>query len=333
MKRALALYLPYLSSERPGGLPIDDCQLPIEETHLANRQSAIGNRQLPAVTIVPCGQTVRIVHVNRAAEAMRLRRGQTLAEARAIAPGVLTREDDPLVDRRELESLAVWAQCLSPTVHIEGGDTLIVDVTGCKRLWSRAATKRRSDEATETERGESNLLRYALEGIRGRSFTVRGAIADTAGAAWALAHAGEDEACISEQGANAVDLLPLPVWSLRIDEKTVESLRLVGVETVGALLHLPRSSLASRFGEQVLERIDQALGDLPEVLTPYVPQPAVSARLEWGTPIGQRDLLEEAVRRAVKQFCEELARRVAGVRQIMVTFYCPGISSSAGTVT
>ncbi len=351
MKRALALYLPYLSSER--ARRDEDRQLSIVDCRLSNeqsRQSQIDNRAIPIVTIAPDGQTLRVVHLNASAEALRLRRGQSLAEAKALVPGLHTVDDDPLADRRQLESLAVWAQCLSPTVHIEGEDTLILDVTGCQRLWSRKGRSHveSGDEGTEGRRDgghqlaignalnetpDANLLRYAIEGIHRRGFTVRGAVADAPGAAWALVHAHREPEFISAPGLTAADLTPLPVWSLRVDEKTVEALRLVGVETVGALLHLPRSSLASRFGEGVLERIDQALGDLSEVLTPYVATPTVSARLEWGTPIAQWDLLNEALRRAVQQFCEELSRKVAGVRQAMVTFYCPGVTARGGVTT
>jgi protein ImuB len=55
--------------------------------------------------------------------------------------------------------------------------------------------------------------------------------------------------------------------------------------------------------------------------------------LDWGTPIGQWELLEEALRRAVHQFCEELTRKVVGVRRTMATFYCPGVVLDGRTTT
>jgi protein ImuB len=147
-------------------------------------------------------------------------------------------------------------------------------------------------------------------------------MADTPGAAWALAHASAETAVIAEAGQMAAALAPLPVWSLRIDEQTTEALASVGVETVGALLYLPRSSLHSRFGRVLLERIDQALGDLPEMLTPYRPVPVLTERLCFGASVTQLDLLTEAVRRALAPFCEQLARKVAGVRRMFLTLDC-----------
>ena len=318
MKRALALYLPFLSTDRlrrrdSKPLPISDCRLSINRTQ-PNRQLAIDNWQssVPIVTIASQGQTVRVVHVNSAAAALRIRPGQTLAEAKAMVPQLGTYDDDPEADRRQLESLAVWAQCLSPVVHIEGDDTLIVDITGCERLFG----------------GQANLLQTAMEGLITQGFTVRGATADTVGAAWALAHAHPEPTVIAESGRTAADLAPLPVWSLRIDDDVVAALASVGVETVGSLLHLPRSSLASRFGEGLLDRLDQALGDLLEVLTPYQPQTVLTSRIHFGAVTADRSVLTEGVHRATERFCEQLARRVAGVRQAFVTFYCPASPTS-----
>ncbi len=319
----MALYLPFLSTDRlrrrdNERFSIFDFRLPIERP-FADQQSKIDNRQsqIPIATITPYGQTVRIVHVNATAAGLRIRPGQTLAEAKAMVPQLGTYDDDPEADRRQLESLAVWAQCLSPVVHIEGADTLIVDITGCERLFG----------------GEASLLQTAMEGLITQGFTARGAMADSVGAAWALAHAHPEPTVIAESERTAADLAPLPVWSLRIDDDVVAALASVGVETVGSLMHLPRSSLTSRFGEGLLDRLNQALGDLPEVLTPYQPQAVLTARIHFGATTADRRVLTEGVHRATERFCEQLARRVAGVRQVFVTFYCPDVFRDAGRHT
>jgi len=232
-----------------------------------------------------------------------------------MVPHLVTCDDDPAADRRELESLAVWADCLSPVVHIEGDDTLIADVTGCERLF----------------KGEANLLARAVAGLKDQGFSSRGAVADTPGAAWAIAHAHPEPAVVAEPGQTAAELAPLPVWSLRIGPETTAALASVGVETIAALLYLPRSSLTSRFGEELLDRIDQALGNLPEPLIPYRPLPVVARRFDIGGATSRLDVLTEGVRRALERFCKELERRVAGVRQMFVTFNCPDVMTEAGT--
>ena len=272
-------------------------------------------------TVSSCGQALHIAHANRLACEQGIRSGQTLADAKAMVPELVTHDDDPAADRRQLESLAVWAGCLSPTVHIEDEDTLIADVTGCERLF----------------KGEANLLRQAIDGLDAQGFTCRGAIADTPGGAWALSHAHEDPAVIAEPGQTAAELASLPVWSLRIGDRTTAALASVGVETIGSLWRLPRSSLGSRFGDGLIDRIDQALGDLPEVLTPYRPQPALTSRFHIGAATTRIDVLSEAIRRALERFCQQLERKVSGVRQVFVTFYytdtCAESNSQTRTVT
>ena len=284
-----------------------------------NSQSSIAKPQssIPLATLSPCGQALRIVHVNRTAGECGVRPGQTLADAKAVAPELVTYDDDPEADRRQLETLAVWAQCLSPTVHIEGDDTFLIDVTGCERVFD----------------GESNLLRQALKGLDAQGFEARGAVADTPGAAWAISHADPEPAVIAEPGATAAYLAPLPAWSLRIDAATTATLGSVGVKTVGSLLYLPRSSLTSRFGDGLLDRIDQALGDLPEVLISYRPKPALASRMAFPAAIARMDILTEAVHRTTERFCTQLDRRKAGVRRMFVTFDCPDVATGNGART
>ena len=98
-------------------------------------------------------------------------------------------------------------------------------------------------------------------------------------------------------------------------------------------MYLPRSSLAARFGQTLLDRIDQALGDLPEVLTPYRPQPVLTSRFRIGASTTRLDILTEAIRQALSTFCERLEKRTAGVRQLFVTFYCPDVVTEEGSQT
>ncbi len=270
---------------------------------LAPDESGPGPEPLVVVE-VRNGATV-VVQANREAGGLGVRRGMTLAESRALAPNLRTASHDPGADRRALEKLADWASCLSPIVHIEDETTLLLDVTGCERLFQ----------------GEPNLVRRAVSGLREQGVTARAALADTAGAAWALAHAHHEEKIIVKPGRVAAAIAPLPVWSLRVDASVAAALRGVGVETVEALLHLPRASVAARFGDGLLRRLDEALGAVPEVLTPFRPVPAVTCSLRFGCATTRLDVLLEAFQRLLEPFCAELAKRGAGVRQVCVTLY------------
>ena len=234
----------------------------------------------------------------------------TLAEARAIVgarESLIVRSQNSDADRAALESLAVWADRFSPCVHLEGDDSLLLDMSGSQRLFP----------------DEPGLLQQMVENLRDIGYTARASLADTAGAAWALAHAHPADTIIAPPGRTAATLAHLPVAALRIDQHTVTALHTLGVETVEALLYLPRSSLGSRFGDNLLYRLDQALGDAPELLIPFRPKPVLKSRLCIGRPTDRYDILAEALDRVLTSFCDHLDRRVAGVRQMFVTFEHP----------
>jgi len=158
-------------------------------------------------------------------------------------------------------------------------------------------------------------------------------VADTLGAAWAVAHDHPERTVVVPPGQTTTELAALPVRSLRLDAKIVESLALVGVTTIASLLYLPRSSLTSRFGAVLLDRLDQALGNLPEVWRPFRPASLLSSRFPIGTPTTRLDILTEAIRRASARFCDCLDKRVAGVRELFVTFECPDVETDDGPQT
>jgi protein ImuB len=92
-----------------------------------------------------------LASLSPAAEAAGLRRGMSLADARAIAPGLVTRPADPLREGDFLAALGRWAERFSPWVAVEAGDPaegLVLDVTGCAHLFG----------------GEAGLVAAALEG-------------------------------------------------------------------------------------------------------------------------------------------------------------------------
>jgi protein ImuB len=261
------------------------------------------------VVIATQASVVRIVGADARATRVGVHTGMTLAEARALLPELVTQPHHPHADRTALESLAVWVDRFSPCVHLEGDDTLLLDMTGTQRLFP----------------DEEALLPRVADGVRQLGYTVRAAIADTPGAAWALAHAHPANLIAAPPGRTFASLAPLPVDALRINQETLSPLKSLGVRTIESLLHLPRSSLASRFGDQLLYRLDQALGTQTELLKPFRPHPVLKSSLHIGRPSDRRDILCQALDRLLTSFCEQLERRVAGVRQLFLTFHCPDL--------
>ncbi|TIQ61321.1 MAG: DNA polymerase Y family protein, partial [Mesorhizobium sp.] len=79
------------------------------------------------------GNAQRIAALDERAEALHLKRGMGIADARAMHPSIDVVEADPEADRRLLESLADWCDRYTPLVAIDAADGLFLDVTG--RTW------------------------------------------------------------------------------------------------------------------------------------------------------------------------------------------------------
>ena len=268
-------------------------------------------------TVATCGQVRRVVHLNRLALLGGVTQGCTLAEAKALLPGLMVVDDDPEADARQLEALAVAIGFLSPVVHIEDKNSLFVDVTGCDRLFG----------------GEENLLSQAISSLWAKGFLAYGAVADTPGAAWAMAHHSGMSECIVPPGEAAAHVAPLPITALRVDKKAVAALASVGVERIGSLWYLPRDSIAARFPKDVLARLDQVLGDVAEVLTPYCPPSAVGYRVRLGAPTSRLTVLQEAVEEALSGFVSLLNEKRIGVCEVFVSFLCPDVPVGDGCRT
>jgi protein ImuB len=150
------------------------------------------------------------------------------------------------------------------------------------------------------------------------------------GAAWALARfaAGAREPAkeliepaLPGPGEERAALAPLPVEALRLDPVTASGLRRVGLKRVGELYPMPRDALARRFGEQVARRLDQALGDLPEPLSPLAEAPVRRVRLSFAEPITDPADLIRAAERLTADLVARLAREGMGVRRLDLAFH------------
>jgi protein ImuB len=236
------------------------------------------------------------------AEAAGVQPGMTLAHARALLHG-----RDPLIlpwtphrDAAALRSLAVWAQRFTPLVALDPPCGLLMDITGCQRLFG--------GEPTMVER-----LRHAMSRL---GVQARAATAGTFGCAWAMARFGEvSETCI-ESGRERAALGPLPAEALRIDAPIVAGLHEVGIDRIGHLLDLPRDELAGRFGRDLLWRLDQALGSAPETVDPVRAPVPVSAERILDGPVCNQEALLMVVRQLTATVVHRLAMLERGALRL-----------------
>jgi len=112
-----------------------------------------------------------LVSLSVEAEASGLRIGQPLRDARAMCPGLDTRLRNRDLDAAFLGVLRRWSGKLSPWVSEEPPDGLVIDLTGCAHLFG----------------GEEALIGEVEADCAHLGVSVAVGVADTVGAAWALA--------------------------------------------------------------------------------------------------------------------------------------------------
>ena len=267
---------------------------------------ATGGKSVPppfALLVSEAG-TRRLVAVNEAAQALGLRPGQKAADAMALVPDLVTADHDPQADRAALEALSDWCVRFSPAVAIDGDDGLILDITGTDHLWG----------------GEAAMLADLLARLARWAVPARAAVADTSGAAWALARFGEDGEIAPPNGQRE-RLADLPVAALRLDETATAQLPRLGLFRIGQLLGLPRAQLARRFGMHLTLRLDQALGAAGEALVFRRPASPWFDRLAFAEPISASDDLARVVGDVTALICRRLEAEGRGARRFEVVFH------------
>jgi protein ImuB len=320
-RRILSLWFPRLGAER-----------------LLRRLGA--GQDTPLAVVAADGNGQVLTSLSAGAAAAGLRPGQPLGDARAICPGLLTRPEDAVADAVMRAALCRWAGRFSPWVAEEPPDALLVDLTGCAHLFG----------------GEAALMAQVEADCADLGLTVRAGLADTVGAAWALARfAGTGAAAarsgdaidqearatrsraarrrgaeaasqagsgtghagrIAPEGHTRATLASLPVAALRLDPDSVAGLSRLGLRRIGDLIGQPRAALARRFGQALVRRLDQALGLAPEPVSPARPAPRFALRLSLPDPIGLRDDLLAGIDRLLPEFETRLRAAGRGARRV-----------------
>jgi protein ImuB len=261
------------------------------------------------LTVVATGGP-RIAALNAAAEVLGLAIGDLLADARAKAEFLQVRDADPAADDAALRRLALWATRYTPTAspwdEDNSADGFFLDITGAAHLFG----------------GEEKLLADLAARLRKNfGLPARLAVADTAGAAWALSRFHKTPAFVLPCGQEAAALAPLPIAALRLAPETRATLRRLGFKTVGSLLDKPRAPFAARFPTELLRRVDQALGRIDEPLVPVVAPPVYHSLRYLIEPIFTHDAIIAHANRLMQTLVHVLTRDDVGARALRLCLY------------
>ena len=290
-----------------------------------------------------------IAAADAVATAQGLHPGMTLAQAQAMVPGLVVREADPAGDAAALQRMAWWCLRYAPLVSVDPPNGIWPDGIRPNGIWPNGIWPDGIwpngiwidvTGSAHLHGGETALLRDLTTRLLAQGLNARAAIADTPGAAHAVARFGKAPPGAPEgtsegttrgtSGTSSVTIVPiqaqatalasLPIESLRLPSKIVEGLRLLGIETVGELAILPSAPLARRFGVMVATRLDQAMGTVFEPIVPSIPPDLSQARLTFVEPLLTAEAFATVIARLTAMVCEGLEKSGQGARRLDLLF-------------
>ncbi len=222
------------------------------------------------------------------------------AKAQAIFRDLMLVDANPIADAAALDRLGLWALGhYSPIVAVDGVDGLVLDTEGADHL----------------QGGELPMITRIVNMFRARKLTAKVAIADTWGAAHACVRAIKRDTVIVPRGEIVRAVEKLPISLLRLPEKVVHDLRVLGFQSIGELANTPRAPLALRFGPEVGRRLDQMFGRMSEPIDPIRTADLVEVSRSFQEPIGAAETINKYVGRLVVQLVAELEQRGLGARR------------------
>jgi protein ImuB len=266
--------------------------------------AAAPDAALPLVLVGQSGRRREVTAANAAALKIGLRIGMPATKAQALVKELVIRHADPAADAEALERLAVWALRYSPIVAAEDPDGLVVDATGASHLHG----------------GEHAMLADVISRLEAVGVNARAAMADTSGAAHALARFAARPSLVVPNGESAERIKPLSISALRLPPDMVDDLRKLGFERIADLMATPRAPLTLRFGLQLGRRMDQATGQTGEPIEPVRPSDIIEAQQLFAEPIGAPETIARYVAKLTAKLCHELELRGLGARRLDLLF-------------
>lgn len=260
----------------------------------------------PFVVTRKTGNVDHVICANDHARKASISPGDTVADAHAVCPDLLTEPQDDLRESRLLGALHVWADRFSPRIALDPSDGLILDVTGCAHLFE----------------GEQEMAELILKEAHDLTVTTRIGIANTRRAARGFARYGAADVTVSDPSREHTQVDALPVTALDQNASTENDLRRLGITTIGALRWFKSAELARRFSVRLPAALDELRGHAHDPVVPSAALPTFAANITLPEPIGRVDDITGILERLAERVCEKLDTKGFAARGFQLTVRC-----------
>lgn len=280
----LSIYLPHLALD------------------LLMRGDAAGIGDTALAVYAGDGDRRRIHARNRAAVQLGIQPGMTLAAARALSASLQVHARDTDAECAALRNMAAWAQQFTPTLTLHPPDGLLLEVAGSLNLFA----------------GIDALQARLIAGLRELGYHPRTAVAPTPQGAWLLVRHGFHPPVLERQELAPV-IRKLPIDALQRPQHLLQTLRGMGLRSIGDCLRLPRAALARRLGPELVQYLDRVLGRQADPQPAFVPLSSFHSALALPAEVSDTTALLFAAQRLLLELEGFLRARAMGVQKIRFT--------------
>lgn len=272
----------------------------------------------PIVVIEGKGARAKVIAVAEPALDLGLAPGMSLGRAWGLAPGLTVHQRDLAAETRVLDDIASWAMQFSSLVAVCPPMGVSFEIRGSLSLFG----------------GLDALVSQVREQVVHLGFSARIGIAPTPLAACLLAveppnsqrrrvlyaEQADDKIVDGERLANRLETILLDTLSVAMPDlpaRTIETLKKLGLKTLGECEALPRKELSRRV-KGVVKVLDRIYGRVSDPQLRYEPPLEFSTEATLPLPTNSVEALLFALNRLYQMLAGFLASRAAGVNRLTV---------------
>ncbi|MES2883221.1 MAG: DNA polymerase Y family protein [Pseudomonadota bacterium] len=237
--------------------------------------------------------------------------GTSLADARARLPDLLTLPRKPEAEHEALQALA----------HLlyRFGSPVVAETIGPVEPYAvpRWCVSVEIGASISLFGGIEPLREQLLRTLLDQDSIARHGVAPSRSAAGLFAFAGDTTPCLASSDLRQ-RLSELPLSTLPLPAKLLQALQAIGLQQLGALFALPRSTLVQRFGRPLSDELDRLLAQRAEPFTAIEPPPVFASRYELHGEIENVETLLFPLKRMTQRFAAYLAARAVTCAQCLL---------------
>jgi DNA polymerase-4/protein ImuB len=231
-----------------------------------------------------------------------IRMGLSLREAAALCPDAIVLAPDPATEHEQLRAITAALDGVSPLVEPDSNEagTWYIDLTGLGHHFA------------STRDAGLHMLALVAPGLRPRAGIATGKFAARVAA--------------NRSAPGGITLIPptrtrqllasAPVALLPLDVATRHELHLMGIETLGQFVAIPRAKIGARFGPAGQRAWDLVAGDASDPVVPPTRTLVVVESLEMPAPATSHDVLMFALKQLVHRAFRSPDLRYRHAREI-----------------